>query len=331
MIRVLVLFAFLAVAFATLRDEFELFKRTYNKLYSTPEENEQRFEIYQQNLVRASALNRPDALASFGVTKFMDLAPQEFKKFYLLPDIDVSTWPKAPVWEDEHPEIKASRTALPTKFDWNSKGMVTAVKNQGQCGSCWAFSATETIESVDAINAKATPMSLSVQQIVDCDTSGNDQGCDGGYPYGAYEYIMQAGGQEGEADYPYAGTQGNCKFESGEIVDKISNWKYVTQNADEKVIQNFVYSNSPVSVCVDAETWQFYKGGVITDESNCGTTVDHCVQITGWKSENSTDCWNVRNSWGTDWGESGYVWVERGKDVCGIAQAVTVPVASSKK
>jgi len=329
--RVLVLLAFVAVAFATTRDEFELFKRTFNKFYATPEDNEYRFLIYEQNLARATALNKPDGLASYGVTKFMDLTPEEFQRFYLLPNLDVSKWPNAPVWEIENPHIKSSKSPLPTKFDWNSKGMVTAVKNQGQCGSCWAFSATETIESVDAIAGSQTPISLSVQQVVDCDTDGNDQGCDGGEPYGAYEYIMQAGGQEGESNYPYSGSQGNCRFESGEIVDKISNWKYVTQSSDETVIQNYVYSNSPVSVCVDAETWQFYKGGVITDESNCGNTIDHCVQITGWKSENSTDCWNVRNSWGTDWGESGYVWVERGKDVCGIAQAVTVPIASSKK
>jgi len=285
-------------------------------------------ESTRTNLAKAAKLNKPDSLAQFGVTKFMDLTTEEFKKFYLMLNFDLSKMPKASVWDEEHLEVKTHKAALPSKFDWNSKGMVTAVKNQGQCGSCWAFSATETIESVDAISNKKSPDTLAPQQVVDCDTSGNDQGCDGGYPYGAYEYIMQAGGQESESAYPYTGTQGTCQFNAADISDKISNWKYVTQSSDEHAIQAFVYSNSPVSVCVDAETWQTYKGGVITDESNCGNTIDHCVQITGWLNENSTECWNVRNSWGADWGESGYIWIERGKDVCGIAQAVTVPIAN---
>jgi len=139
---------------------------------------------------------------------------------------------------------------------------------------------------------------------------------------------MQAGGQEGESDYPYTGEDGTCQFNAADIEDKISNWKYVTQSSDEKVMQAFVYSNSPISVCVDAEIWQTYQGGVITTDSGCGNSLDHCVQITGWLTENSTACWNVRNSWGSDWGENGYIWVERGSDVCGIADLVTVPIAS---
>jgi len=260
----------------------------------------------------------------------MDLTPEEFKKMYLMKDLDLSQLPEKGVWEQESKAKQLGRTgAYPTTFDWSSKGMITPVKNQEQCGSCWAFSATETIESVYAVkHGKSSLNVLAPQQIVDCDTQGEDQGCDGGYPYGAYEYIIQAGGQEGESDYPYTGEDGTCQFNAADIEDKISNWKYVTQSSDEKVMQAFVYTSSPISVCVDAEIWQTYQGGVITTDSGCGNSLDHCVQITGWLTENSTACWNVRNSWGADWGENGYIWVERGADVCGIADLVTVPIAS---
>jgi len=316
-----------AVFVAGSRDEFENFKRTYNKKYKTAAENEYRYRVFESNVERASRLNTPDSLAKFGVTKFMDLTPTEFKKFYLMSDLELSTLPQKPVWEKEAEAQGVIRGgAYPTTFDWSSKGMVTAVKNQEQCGSCWAFSATETIESVYAIDTTKSPATLAPQPIVDCDTGGEDQGCDGGYPYGAYEYIIQAGGQESESDYPYTGEDGTCQFNQADIVDTISNWKYVTQSSDEKVMQAFVYTKSPISVCVDAEIWQTYQGGVITTDSGCGNSLDHCVQITGWLTENSTACWNVRNSWGADWGENGYIWVERGADVCGIADLVTIPI-----
>jgi len=319
-----------AVFVAGNRDDFENFKKSYNKKYKSAAENEYRYRVFETNVERANRLNTPESLARFGVTKFMDLTPEEFKKFYLMKDLDLSQLPKKAVWEKESKAKQLVKTgAYPTTFDWSSKGMVTAVKNQEQCGSCWAFSATETIESVYAVkHGKSALNTLAPQQIVDCDTQGEDQGCDGGYPYGAYEYIIQAGGQEGESDYPYTGEDGTCQFNAADIEDKISNWKYVTQSSDEKVMQAFVYSSSPISVCVDAEIWQTYQGGVITTDSGCGNSLDHCVQITGWLTENSTACWNVRNSWGADWGENGYIWVERGSDVCGIADLVTIPIAS---
>jgi len=320
----------LFIAFvAGTREDFENFKRTYSKKYKTAAENEYRYRVFESNLEKANKLNTPESLARFGVTKFMDMTPAEFKKQYLMPELDLSKLPMKSVWEKEAESKQIIRTgAYPTTFDWSSKGMVTAVKNQEQCGSCWAFSATETIESVYAITKKKSPATLSPQQIVDCDTAGEDQGCDGGYPYGAYEYIIQAGGQESESDYPYTGEDGTCEFKKADIVDTITNWKYVTQSSDEKVMQAFVYTSSPISVCVDAEIWQTYQGGVITSDSGCGNSLDHCVQITGWLTENSTACWNVRNSWGADWGENGYIWVERGADVCGIADLVTIPIVN---
>jgi len=314
----LVLVAIFAVAFAT-RAQFDDFKTKYNKVYESAAQERYRFKVFEENLKLAEQRNLRSPLATHGVTKFMDLTPTEFRQFYLMAPMDLTSLPAAPVY---HPQILPPR--LPSEYDWKTKHMVTAVKNQEQCGSCWAFSATETIESVWAIAGHALT-SLAPQQIVSCDTSGNDQGCEGGFPYGAYEYIIHAGGQETESDYPYTATDSPCDFKRADILAKIASWKYVTQSQDENAMQQFLYSNSPLSVCVDAESWQTYTGGVVTVDDNCGNQIDHCVQATGWSNQNSTKVWNVRNSWGGDWGESGYIYVEFGHDVCGIAQLVTVP------
>jgi len=211
-------------------------------------------------------------------------------------------------------------------FDWNSKGAITPVKNQGQCGSCWAFSATETIESYWFL-AGNTLTALSPEQIVDCDTSGEDEGCNGGWPYGAYAYVMSAGGLDSEAAYPYSaeeGNSGNCNFSTAAIVAKISNWQYVTQSEDENAMFSWINGNGPLSICVDASSWSSYTGGVV---QSCTQNLDHCVQMTGYQSVQGIDAWNVRNSWGSDWGNNGYIWLARGNDTCGCAQVVTAVTA----
>jgi C1A family cysteine protease len=264
-------------------------------------------------------LNSLNSSTIFGITKFFDLTPNEFKTNYLMNiTFNKSLLPEAPIVE------KLNFQQLPVSFDWRSKsGVVTAVKNQGQCGSCWAFSATETIESVWAL-ANHPLITLSEQQIVDCDKY--DYGCDGGWPYNAYKYVHNAGGQVSESKYPYIGTDGTCHFKLSDVVAKITGWKYITQNMDEKQIQQYIYQYSPVSVCVDASIWQYYKSGVITTRSNCGNSIDHCVQITGWSQINNILAWTVRNSWGSDWGDQGFIHIEMGSNVCSIAEVVTVPI-----
>jgi len=223
-------------------------------------------------------------------------------------------------------EVLEPKVAAPTSFDWRTKKVVTAVKDQGQCGSCWAFSATENVESVWMLYKNTTisnMLPLAPQQIVDCDN--NDDGCGGGDTITAFDYIKSAGGLEPEKDYPYTAEDGTCNFNAANVVAKISAWQYVTQSQDEAAMQQFLYSNNPISICVDASTWSAYNGGVITPSSNCGDSLDHCVQATGWFQQNGMTVWNVRNSWGTDWGNSGYIWVQLGSDVCGIAEVVTSP------
>jgi cathepsin F len=322
--RILFLLA-LVVLFATVlaitdeEREFQEFQKTYFKTYSTSEEYNYRLEVFRKNLKKAKELDAKDHSASYGVTKFSDLTEEEFRSTYLMRNFKspLMRGEEVPVWEATFPQD------MPTSYDWTTKGVVTPVYNQAQCGSCWAFSTTENIESMWAL-AGHNLTSLSMQQIVSCDK--NDDGCGGGDPPTAYQYVISAGGLEYYKDYPYtsgSGINGKCKFDKSDIAASIKNWTYVTKDLDETVMQSWTYQYGPPSICVDASTWSAYKGGVIGRNSGCGKQLDHCVQITGWDVKSGTNVWVVRNSWGTDWGYAGYLYVEMGYDVCGIAQECT--------
>jgi len=251
----------------------------------------------------------------FGVTKFSDLTPEEFKEIYLMKNL-----PPRVVHPSEYtyyPNVNG-----PASFDWRNKGGVTAVKNQEQCGSCWAFSATENIESVYKLAGHSIP-TLGPQQIVDCDPY--DYGCGGGWPYNAFKYVIGAGGQDMESCYPYTAQDGTCNFQSNCIGAKIGSYQNIA--TDETQIQNALVSVAPLSICVDASSWSSYQGGVMTAD-NCGDGIDHCVQLVGYDSTASTPYWIVRNSWGTDWGISGYIYLQMGQNTCAMDNDVTTAVAA---
>jgi len=299
---------------------FDTFVAKYHKSYATEDEKAQRFAIFRENLERIESMNTKTNSKTYGITKFSDLTPQEFTQSYLM-NIERQTAPTAA-------KIAFPQDFdLPTEYDWRDKGAVTPVYNQGQCGSCWAFSATEAIESQWFL-ANGKLKELSMQQIVDCDTGNGDEGCEGGDTTTAYEYVIKAGGLDSLSDYPYVGEDENCAFNKSDITAKITSWGYVTQDKNETEMQYGLMAKGPLSICVDAESWQFYEGGVISDL--CGDELDHCVMITGFQDYSDIfgtyQVWNIRNSWGSDWGENGYLYVERGYDLCGVADEVTLPV-----
>jgi cathepsin F len=308
----------LGLAFVFAFDDQTLFtawKAQYNKQYSTTEEEASRFENFQLSIDRVQARNAKSGSATFGLTKYADMTPEEFKST-LLGYIRPSERSDVGVLTPQDIDV-------PQTLDWRTKNMVTPVKNQEQCGSCWAFSVTENIESMYCMKNQidcATFPPLAPQEIVDCDTV--DQGCNGGDPPTAYQFVMQEGGMEDESDYPYTAQDGTCNFQANLVKVTITNWQYATQNSDETTMQNNLVSWGPLSICVDAEPWQDYTGGVLM-ASDCDTQLDHCVQLVGYDMTQSTPFWIVRNSWGADWGENGYIRLQYGQDTCGCADEAT--------
>jgi len=302
-----------AVLARDLRQEFDSYKTQFSKSYATEEEHEQRFEIFVNAVNRIEAKNEQSQGqgAVFGLNKFSDMAHDEWKAKYLS-NVPRSTSERI---------VPKPHGAAPQSLDWRTKGLVTAVKNQEQCGSCWAFSATETIESgymkaKNLVNTTFAP--LAPQQIVDCDNT--DGGCDGGNPDTAYEYVISAGGQDVASAYPYTGTDGTCAFKPAAIGAKISGWAWACTEEDESTLMKNVAEQGPLSICVDAQNWQDYTGGVMSGWQCAWINVlDHCVQAVGYDlTDSSNQFWIVRNSWGTDWGEMGYIRLQYGDNTCGL-------------
>jgi len=218
-----------------------------------------------------------------------------------------------------------SSEGLPTHVDWRTKGIITAVKNQGECGSCWTFGTCETIESFWAMKTKKLVV-MSEQQILDCTPNPNDcggtGGCGGGTPEIAYQQIIQMGGLTSEKDYPYTAENGNCQFnkQTTPPVAKLTGYKVLPSNNYTAVL-TAVASIGPMVINVDASEWSSYDSGVFSgcdEESNID--IDHVVQLVGYGTDTQLGSyWIVRNSWGGDWGESGYIRLARPTKVtCGI-------------
>lgn len=244
---------------------------------------------------------------------------------------------------DGVPEIAeitdADRRAAPATIDWSTKGATTPVKDQGQCGSCWAFSTVEGIESAVFMATGKLPV-LSTQQIISCDKA--DDGCDGGDLPTALHYVEKAGGIDTSSDYPdrshNTGETGSCKWDGKEVA-QVSSFKYAVKpcdsgsckHQDEDTLAAAVAKFGPLSVCVNAQDWDPYQGGVYKKQcSSRPSDMDHCVQLVGYDKTAPTPYWKVRNSWNTDWGEDGFMKLPMGENACGIAnEAVVISAAEA--
>jgi len=308
-------------------DVFDSWAGQHKKQYATDEERVYRFSQFQLSVQRIAALNKRSTLrgvgATYGLNKYSDLTPKEFADTILMK-------PFTPTDDaiKQQRLLTVEAPEAPDTFDWRNTGMVTAVKDQAQCGSCWAFSVTENVESVWMVAkglTNKTMIPLAPQQIVDCDDS--DAGCNGGNPPTAYEYIESAGGLVSEKSYPYKAEDGKCAFKTADVVATISNYKYATTNGDESILKSNLAAWAALSVCVDARYWQDYQSGIMTAyECDWIVELDHCVQAVGYDTTGSTPYWIMRNSWGTDWGEDGYIRLEYGQNTCGLTEEATSAV-----
>ena len=214
-----------------------------------------------------------------------------------------------------------------SSVDWRDKGAVTPVKNQGQCGSCWSFSTTGSVEGAHAI-ASGKLVSLSEQQLMDCSTAEGNHGCNGGLMDYAFEYIIKNGGLDTESDYPYTARDGSCQSaKQAKHAASITSYKDVTKDSDAQM-QSAV-DLGPVSVAIEADQsgFQMYKSGVFSGP--CGTNLDHGVLVVGYTAQ----YWIVKNSWGSTWGDQGYIMMSRSsggaEGICGILSAASYPIAGS--
>jgi len=297
---------------------WEQYKQEYHKSYTTESEETTRFGNFLTNLKIAEKRNAEEKAANgtavHGITKFSDLSQEEFASRYLLSDASKRVGGAEVLEISEPPKMDLGLV------DWAGK-LTTPVKDQGYCGSCWAFSATEQIES-DIMRTKGQTVLLSVEQIVQCDSTS--YGCSGGWTENAYSYVKKAGGLEKESDYPYSsyqGTTGRCSSNSAKYVATVSGY---TTLKSESAMGTYVQQTGPLSVCVDASSWNSYRGGIM---SSCGKRVDHCVQAVG---VDTASYWKVRNSWGTSWGESGYIRLKYGANTCAIANDPTYATVGTK-
>ncbi|XP_034429336.1 pro-cathepsin H isoform X2 [Hippoglossus hippoglossus] len=294
----------------------------HSRVYDT-EEFYQRLQIFTENKRIIDRHNAGNHSFTMGLNQFSDMTFEEFRKFFLLTQPQNCSATKGSHVRRSGPD--------PEFVDWRVKGnFVTPVKNQGQCGSCWSFSTTGCLESVNAI-ATGKLIPLSEQQLIDCAQDFHNYGCLGGLPSQAFEYIRYSKGLMTEEDYPYKGHGDSCHFDPARAAAFVQDVVNIT-SYDEKAMVDAVAWLNPVTFSFDATSdFMHYKDGVYTS-TQCKSTADrvnHAVLAVGYGAEeNSMPYWIVKNSWGTDWGKDGYFLIERGRNMCGLAVCSSYPLPS---
>ncbi|XP_051262829.1 cathepsin K [Dicentrarchus labrax] len=309
---------------ASLDAQWEQWKITHRKEYNGLDEEGIRRAVWDKNMRMIEAHNQEEALGmhsfTLGMNHLGDMTSEEVS--------EKMTGLQLPINHQRrfNMALNDSVTRLPKYLDYRKKGMVTPVKNQGSCGSCWAFSSAGALEG---LLAKTTGklLDLSPQNLVDC-VKEND-GCGGGYMTNAFKYVAENGGIDSEEAYPYVGEDQPCRYNSSGMAAECKNYMEVPVG-DEHKLAIALYKQGPVSVGIDAtlSSFQFYSKGVYYD-SNCNKDdINHAVLAVGFGvSAKGKKYWIVKNSWGEGWGKEGYILMARNRgNLCGIANLASYPV-----
>ncbi|XP_058730462.1 zingipain-2-like [Vicia villosa] len=296
----------------------------YERTYTNSSELEKRFQIFKSNLEYIEKHNNASNKSyKLGLNPYSDLTSEEFIASYTGLKIPSQVFPSK---MESVPILFNSNDDVPTNFDWRHQGAVTNVKNQHNCGCCWAFTTVASVEGIVKIKT-GDLISLSEQQLVDCDHQNN--GCNGGSINSAFESIIKNQGILKETDYPYQGVDQTCQLNGQiQVGAQINSYATVTHNDEQQLLQ--AVAQQPVSVAISVgDEFKRYMQGVYS--GSCGTTLNHAVTIVGYGiSEEGMKYWLVKNSWGENWGENGYMRVLRESDEtegqCGIAMLAYYPI-----
>uniref|UniRef100_A0A2N9HXD7 Uncharacterized protein n=1 Tax=Fagus sylvatica TaxID=28930 RepID=A0A2N9HXD7_FAGSY len=310
---------------------FQGWKEKFRKVYKHAEEAEKKFENFRRNLKYIIEKNAKGGSHRLGLNRFADMSNEEFKKAYMSVVKKPFNKKSNTILSGSMQEKLKSCDDAPSSLDWRKKGVVTGVKDQGNCGSCWSFSVTGATEGINAI-VTGDLISLSEQELVDCDTT--NYGCDGGYMDYAFEWIISNGGIDTEADYPYTGVDGTCNTTKEE--DKVVSIDGYEDVAESDSALLCATVQQPISVGMDGSAWDFqlYTSGIYDgDCSSDPDDIDHAVLIVGYGSEDGEDYWIVKNSWGTSWGLDGYFYLRRNTNltygVCAVNAMASYPTKES--
>jgi cathepsin F len=330
---------------ASIANQFTSYMRNFQKNYASQEETLVRFSNFKMNLEKIAKQNAESKHATFAVNKFSDLSAEEFRELYLLPKAPADFVAQACLAKGVTKRFEASEEALPSSINWVTQGKVSPIKDQGQCGSCWTFSTSGAIESAYAIKngVDAKGLLLSEQAIVDCSLNCSNvdpygpicnQGCNGGWPWAALTDVIRWGGLPTEADYPYTAQDGTCVLSGKKVFAPPKGYNCLSGPdqkggpADEVTAMPTALQAGPLSIALNADLFQSYSSGIINvDPSSCvNNQLDHAVLLVGYDSDTTTTpptpYWLIKNSWGTSWGESGYVRMYRGNGLCGVNAGV---------
>jgi cathepsin L len=314
---------FVCCAFALTEKEYQQaftqWMQKFQKTYAH-DQFQYRYRVFRTNLDYINNFNSQKKGMTLAMNQFGDITNEEFRSTYLGVKVPAN-------YVHTSTGTSPAPRALPSSWDWTKKGAVTPIKNQEQCGSCWAFSTTGSTEGCHFISTQKLN-SLSEQNLVDCSTAQGNQGCDGGLMTQAMTYIISNGGIDTESSYPYTAEDGTCAYNAANSGATLKS--YVNVNTgDEGDLQQKTYLG-PTSVAIDASqsSFQFYSSGVYYEPACSSTQLDHGVLSVGWGTDSSSgsDYWLVKNSWGTSWGQNGFIWMSRNKsNNCGIATMATLP------
>ncbi|CAH1790413.1 unnamed protein product [Owenia fusiformis] len=325
MMKLAIVLGLVACAFAdpNLDAQWNLFKKTHNKVYTQIEETMRRI-IFERNVQRIQSHNLEADMGlhtyRLGMNKYGDLTDEEYRTLlgYRMTNTTRSS---------SGTFMAPSNMVLPDSVDWRPKGYVTPIKDQKQCGSCWAFSATGSLEGQTFKKTGKLP-SLSEQNLVDCSTKEGNHGCGGGLMDLAFKYIKVNDGIDTEMSYPYEAKNDKCRYKSADKGGEDTGFMDIKRGS-EKDLQSAVATVGPISVAIDAGHFSFrmYKTGVYYEPKCSSVRLDHGVLAVGYGSENMQDYWIVKNSWGKSWGSEGYIKMARNRDnQCGIATQSSYPL-----